>query len=113
MSLLFLVDAQLPPALAEALRGARLEAIHVADIGLVTATDQQIWQEAVIRSAVLVTKDRDFSLLRVARNSGPTILWIRVGNIDNRTLIAQVLRALPSIVAAVDRGESVIEFVGL
>jgi predicted nuclease of predicted toxin-antitoxin system len=112
MSLLFLVDAQLPPALAEALRGAGLEAIHVADIGLVTATDQQIWQEAVIRSAVLVTKDRDFSLLRVARNSGPTILWVRVGKIDNRTLIAQVLRALPSIVAAVDRGESVIEFVG-
>jgi predicted nuclease of predicted toxin-antitoxin system len=112
MSLLFLVDAQLPPALAEALRGAGLEAIHVADIGLVTATDQQIWQEAVIRSAVLVTKDRDFSLLRVARNNGPTILWVRVRNIDNRTLIAQVLRALPSIVTAVDRGESVIEFVG-
>jgi predicted nuclease of predicted toxin-antitoxin system len=42
MSLLFLVDAQLPPALAEALRGAGLEAIHVADIGLVTATDRQI-----------------------------------------------------------------------
>jgi predicted nuclease of predicted toxin-antitoxin system len=61
---------------------------------------------------VLVTKDRDFSLLRVARNDGPTILWVRVGNIDNRTLIVQIVRALPSIVAAVERGESVIEFVG-
>jgi predicted nuclease of predicted toxin-antitoxin system len=90
---------------AGALRGAGFEAVHVADIGLVTATDQRIWQEAVTRSAVLVTKDRDFPLLRVARNDGPTILWVRVGNIDNRTLIAQVLRALPSIVAAaVDGG---------
>jgi hypothetical protein len=34
----------------------------------------------------------------------PYELWVRVGNIDNRTLIAQVLRALPSIVAAVDGG---------
>jgi predicted nuclease of predicted toxin-antitoxin system len=39
MSLLFLVDAQLPPVLAEALRGTGFEAIHVADIGLVTETD--------------------------------------------------------------------------
>jgi predicted nuclease of predicted toxin-antitoxin system len=61
---------------------------------------------------VLVTKDRDFSLLRVARDDGATILWLRVGNIDNRTLIAQVLRALPAIVAAVERGENMIEFIG-
>jgi predicted nuclease of predicted toxin-antitoxin system len=61
---------------------------------------------------VLVTKDRDFSLLRVARDDGPNILRLRVGNIDNRTLIEQVLRALPAIVAAVERGENVIEFIG-
>jgi predicted nuclease of predicted toxin-antitoxin system len=34
--LLFLIDAQLPPALAEALRNAACEAVHVADLGLLT-----------------------------------------------------------------------------
>lgn len=110
--MLFLVDAQLPPSLAEALRNAACQAVHVADLGLLTATDRQIWDEAISRSAVLVTKDRDFPLLRAASDSGPAVLWVRVGNADNRTLIAQFLRSLPAIIDAVERGETVIEFVG-
>lgn len=107
----FLIDAQLAPALAEALRGAG-SAIHVADLDLLTASDQRIWDEAIARSAILVTKDRDFVMLRAARRSGPTILWIRSGNTGNRTLIDQILRVLPTIAEAADRGESVIEFIG-
>lgn len=72
----------------------------------------EIWDTAVSRAAVLVTKDRDFSLLRAARNTGPIVLWIRIGNIDNRTLIARFLRAMPRILEAVERGETVVEFVG-
>jgi predicted nuclease of predicted toxin-antitoxin system len=111
--LLFLIDAQLPPSLAEALSGAGCEAVHVADLNLVAGTDQRIWDEAISRSAVLVTKDRDFSLLRAAKSEGPVILWIRVGNTDNQSLIARILRSLPVIIAAVVRGETVIELVGL
>lgn len=110
--MLFLVDAQLPPSLAEAFRQAGCQAVHVIELGLLTATDQQIWDEAVSRSAVLVTKDRDFSLRRAARNDGPTILWIRVGNTSNRKLIELLLRALPAIINAVERGEAVVEFIG-
>jgi predicted nuclease of predicted toxin-antitoxin system len=109
--LLFLVDAQLPPALAEALRQAGCQAFHVADIGLLTATDQQIWEEAVSRGATLITKDRDFPQLRATRKEGPTILWIRVGNSDNKTLISKILHSLPAILDAAERGETVIEFV--
>jgi predicted nuclease of predicted toxin-antitoxin system len=109
---LFLIDAQLPPSLAAALRDAGCDAVHTGDLSLLSATDRQIWHEAVSRSAVLVTKDRDFQILRATSNDGPTILWVRVGNTDNRTLIAQILRALPAIITAVQRGETVIEFVG-
>jgi predicted nuclease of predicted toxin-antitoxin system len=109
--LLLLVDAQLPPSLADALRQAGCQASHVADIGLLTATDQQIWDEAVSRSAVLVTKDRDFPQLRATRIDGPVILWIRVGNSDNKTLISKILHNLPVILNAAERGETVIEFV--
>lgn len=110
--MLFLVDAQLPPSLAEALRQAGFHTVHVIDLGLQTATDQQIWDEAISRSAVLVTKDRDFALRRAARNDGPAILWVRVGNTSNRKLIDLVLRALPAIIDAIERDEAVIEFVG-
>jgi predicted nuclease of predicted toxin-antitoxin system len=110
--LLFLVDAQLPPSLAEALRQAVNKAIHLIELGLLAATDQQIWDEAISRSAVLVTKDRDFPLRRTARNDGPAILWVRVGNMSNQRLIDLVLRALPGITDAVERGEAVVELVG-
>jgi predicted nuclease of predicted toxin-antitoxin system len=110
--LLFLIDAQLPPSLAEALRSSGCQAVHVADLGLLTATDRQIRDEALSRSAVLVTKDRDFALFRATSHDGPAIVWVRIGNTDNRTLIVQMLRSLPAIVAAVERGETVIEFVG-
>lgn len=107
--MLFLIDTQLPPALAEALRGRGLDAIHTADLGMLAATDAMIWDEAVARSAVLVTKDRDFAMLRAARRSGPFILWIRFGNMNNRTLIAQILRAMQRVIKAIERGDAVIE----
>ena len=110
--MLFLIDAQLPPSLAEALRQAGCQAIHLVELGLLAATDQQIWDEAVARSAVLVTKDSDFPVRRASSDDGPAILWVRVGNLSNRKLIELALRALPEIAAAVERGETVIEFVG-
>jgi predicted nuclease of predicted toxin-antitoxin system len=110
--LLFVIDAQLPPSLAGALRAAGYDAVHLVDLELVAATDRQIWREVSLRSAVLVTKDRDFSLLRAASNDGPVILWVRTGNSNNRTLITQIVRALPEIVGAIERREAVIEFIG-
>jgi predicted nuclease of predicted toxin-antitoxin system len=110
--LLFIVDAQLPPSLAEALLSSGCQAVHVADLGLLAATDRQIWDEAHSRSAILVTKDRDFALIRATSHDGPAIVWVRIGNTDNRTLIVQMLRSLPAIIAAVERGETVVEFVG-
>jgi predicted nuclease of predicted toxin-antitoxin system len=110
--LLFLIDAQLPPSLAEALRQAGRQAVHVVDLGLLAATDQQIWDEAISRSAVFVTKDRDFPIRRAASDDGPTILWVRAGNISNRKLIELALQALPAIIDAIERDETVVEFVG-
>ncbi|CUT15745.1 hypothetical protein BF49_6825 [Bradyrhizobium sp.] len=46
----------------------------MAEFGMANATDGMIWSEAVSRSAVLVTKDRDFSLLRAGKKQGPIVL---------------------------------------
>jgi predicted nuclease of predicted toxin-antitoxin system len=50
--LLFLVDAQLPPSLAEALRQVGCQAVHLVDLGMLAATDEQIWDDAISRAAV-------------------------------------------------------------
>lgn len=94
------------------MRQVGYDAAHVAEFGMANATDGAIWSEAISRSVVLVIKDRDFSLLQAAKRQGPVVLWVRVGNIDNRALIRQFLGAMPQIVEAVARGEAVIEFVG-
>lgn len=110
--MLFLIDAQLPVSLAGKLRAAGHEALHVAEIGLAAATDRRIWDEALARSAVLITKDKDFASERAAVQVGPTILWVRIGNVGNQTLIAQLLRSLPRLLSAIERGETIIELVG-
>lgn len=43
----FLVDAQLPPALARFLSDAGYEAEHVYDIGMDAASDRTIWNYAL------------------------------------------------------------------
>jgi predicted nuclease of predicted toxin-antitoxin system len=68
----FLIDAQLPPSLAAALCDAGCDAVHIGEIGLLAATDRQIWDEAKSRSAVLVTEDRDFT---ISAQRATTVPW--------------------------------------
>ena len=52
----FLVDAQLPPALAKWLIGQGHVAAHVFELGLERADDRRIWDRALELGAVIVTK---------------------------------------------------------
>ena len=58
----FIVDAQLPPALARWLTAQGYEAEHVFDVGLAEAPDAVIWRRATENVAVVVSKDDDFAL---------------------------------------------------
>jgi len=44
----FLVDNQLPAALARFLAAKGHESLHVLDLGLATADDRQVWEYASI-----------------------------------------------------------------
>ena len=56
----FLVDAQLPPALARWLVERGYVAEHVFDLGMAGADDREIWAYASRVGAVIITKDEDF-----------------------------------------------------
>ena len=106
----FLVDAQLPPALARWLASQGVSAEHVSDVGLLAASDGIIWEHAAQSGAVIVTKDEDFALWRsVSVSRHPTVVWLRVGNTRKAELLQWFEPLLPRIMAAIERGETLIE----
>lgn len=104
----FLVDAQLPPALARRLAELGHAAEHVYDFGMQAASDRAIWKKAAEVGAVIVTKDEDFVQIS-QRATGPQVVWLRLGNVSRNALLQKISMALPQIVEAIAAGERVIE----
>jgi predicted nuclease of predicted toxin-antitoxin system len=106
----FLVDAQLPPALARRLEALGHVAEHVADRGMTSVSDDAIRDYAASVGAVIITKDEDFAVRRLLTD-GPSIVWLRVGNTRRAILLSRFESELPRIVEALERGETLVEIV--
>jgi predicted nuclease of predicted toxin-antitoxin system len=101
----FLVDAQLPPALARWLANAGEEASHVREIGMMSTPDALIFAEAARRDAIVITKDTDFLVLADAfPERAPAIIHVRTGNCTARHLLARWAEAWPELKAALHAG---------
>ena len=107
----FLVDAQLPPALARWLADRGHDAEHVIDHRLETTDDRVIWDFAQAQDAVIVTKDEDFAVRRSLAQSGPRIVWIRRGNTSRRDLLVWFDALFPDVLDALNRGEIIVEII--
>jgi predicted nuclease of predicted toxin-antitoxin system len=107
----FLVDAQLPPALARWLASQGHTAEHVNDVGLDGADDRRIWDHALHVTGMIVTKDEDFAIRKSLEPGGPAVLWVRVGNTRKQALLNWFETMLPSIVLSIEAGEQLIELV--
>jgi predicted nuclease of predicted toxin-antitoxin system len=55
----YVVDANLSPRLAEFLRDAGHDAVHVRDIGLRTASDDEIIDYAISTDRIVISHDTD------------------------------------------------------
>lgn len=107
--MIFLVDAQLPIAVARWLAARGHQASHVSELGMRSASDEAIWSHANATRAIILTKDEDFANRRVLHASGPTIVWVRLGNARNAALIDWLEHGLPFMLEAIQRGETLIE----
>ena len=105
----FLVDAQLPPALARWIASNGHQAEHVADLDMANASDRNIWQQALDTNAVIVSKDADFAELTVLRSEAPQVVWIRLRNTRRQALLNWFEALFPRIIDALERGEKLIE----
>jgi len=83
----FLVDNQLPPALARFIaQDLHAEALHVTDVNLRDASDLEIWEYASKRDLILVSKDEDFVTL-YSRAPTASLLWVRLRNCRRTVLL--------------------------
>jgi predicted nuclease of predicted toxin-antitoxin system len=105
----FLIDAQLPPALARAVTDAGYPARHVSDVGLLHADDLPIWTFAQEQGCSLITKDEDFVAIRLRAKDGVSVVWLRIRNTSKQALLAWFMPRLPEIVALIAAGEQLIE----
>ena len=76
----FLVDANLPRALATWLAAGGDDASYVDDLLTAPARDQDIWALAALQGLVIVTKDADFAG-KAMRAEAAQVVWVRCGNL--------------------------------
>jgi predicted nuclease of predicted toxin-antitoxin system len=105
----FLVDNQLPAALARFLAARGVDCEHVLDIDLSNASDAQIWEHASRNDFVVISKDEDFLYLANKPSAKARFIWIRMGNCRTTALLSALEILWPKIEAGLKAGERIIE----
>ena len=105
----FLVDNQLPTALAHFLTSSGHASQHVLDAALDAAKDTPVWDYAKTHGLIVVSKDEDFFHLAPRPNETGGLLWVRLGNCRNDALLAAFQSELPNIEQAFDSGQRIVE----
>jgi predicted nuclease of predicted toxin-antitoxin system len=105
----FLVDNQLPPALAAHLRHRGHECSHVIDLGLDESDDVDLWRYCAARQIALISKDEDFMYFAARPDDTGRLVWVRLGNCRNGPLIEAFDQAHDGILLAFESGQRIVE----
>jgi len=105
----FLVDHQLPPALARFLESQGHVAAHVRELALKASDDAIIWRHASAGHMAVVSKDEDFFFFATAPNPTARLVWVRLGNCRTPFLLERFRLRLPQIIASFDAGANIVE----
>jgi predicted nuclease of predicted toxin-antitoxin system len=96
----FLIDNQLPAALARFLSSRGVECQHVLDLDLGGAPDAAIWEYASRNDCIVISKDEDFLYLANIPSSKAC---------RTKALLAAMERLWPKIEAGLKAGDRIIE----
>ena len=94
----FLVDESLSRRVADLLRRSDHDAIHIGDLGLLRAPDDEVMTAARSDDRVLITVDTDFGgLLAFSHEAAPSAILIRRAPHAPESQVQLLLVALPEI----------------
>ena len=60
------------------------DSAHVRELGMMRASDREIWNHAKEAGFVIVSKDNDFQQMSFLFGAPPQVIWIRRGNCSVR-----------------------------
>lgn len=95
MAIRLVLDQGMPRDAASQLRDLGYECVHVGDIEMSRADDDEILAYALQKQATVVTLDADFhAILAVSGASGPSAIRLRIQGLDALKTVEMVRRVL-------------------
>lgn len=103
-----LLDQGLAPSAAALLRRGGIDAVHVSEIGMERAQDDDILERARAEERVCVTLDHDFHAhLAIARHGHPSVMLLRVQGLDAKGQADLIQSVCTQCEAALNEGAAV------
>ena len=105
----FLVDMNLPPAMADWLRSEGHDAVHVREIGLAQLPDREVFTRAAEDGRIVVTFDLDFGeMVGLADAAGSGVVLLRLRLARQNHLRARLRAAIAEAGPALQAGAIVL-----
>ena len=102
----FILDMNVSPLTVTFLQQHGHDALRVSTVLPQSASDSAILEYARTENRIVLTNDLDFSdLIALNNHSAPSVLTLRLSQIDPKTIHSLLLRALPSMQAAMAKSQ--------
>jgi len=105
----FLIDNQLPSALAQYLKKRGFDCEHVLNVNLGAGSDADICEYAMRQERVIISKDQDFLYLANQPQTNIKLVWVRLGNCRTQVLLEAFDRLWPTIESCLKAGDRIVE----
>jgi predicted nuclease of predicted toxin-antitoxin system len=104
------IDAQLSPVISKWIQKEfSIDCSHVMDIGLLNASDEEIFFRARKENIIVMSKDIDFVNLLEKYNQPPKVIWLTCGNTSNDRLKQILKNTLQRAFEVLQQSESLVE----
>lgn len=106
----FIIDNALSPLVAEGLRQAGFDAVHVRDFGMQAHEDEAIFDFAARERRTVISADTDFGTLLALRQGmmSSVILFRRLSQRHPKDQVAVLVANLPSLKDEIERGSIIV-----